>query len=212
MTEETYDELEKRKLQAEIKNLKRRPLNTPGFWAPLFTLGIALITYAYFWQSGVFDEKLAHINYVNDTLTQKSKRLDNLVKSQEEFATELGVRKRGLDEEIKNLEFVRKNVRGSISEQQKRIADLILENNQLKSNLKDISAVANNPNPNFFKEGYERYENRVRTLKSAIGIFSYEWSKIDEQIHKEEPPIVYSKIISFSKKVDNLVFEARQLP
>jgi len=131
MPEESKEELEKRKLIAEIKNLNRPPFRTPTFWTPVITLLLAITTYIWFASNGLFDYKQAHIAFITDTLTKRAKFLDA-------FNKDLDNEKNKQILEIKNIRDsiskIRDSIgiyrttlqqtRGSMTEQQKQIADL----------------------------------------------------------------------------------------
>jgi hypothetical protein len=96
-------ELEKEKLRTEIRALNRSQFRQPAFWTTFFTFLIALITYGWFWQSGLFDTKQAHLTYVTDTLGVYKNRLDANITKLNDSARKLTDSMRTLISQVSSL-------------------------------------------------------------------------------------------------------------
>ena len=134
------ESLADQKLKAEIKSLKRHPLATPAFWAPLFALGVAAFTYFYLLNTGLFEYKQAHLNFVTDTLFTRKKILDSSVISMRRSLDSVEDKYAKLQRDYEITDSVRRDLYTKSSTPQKELINLRIENQSLKSEKQNLTA------------------------------------------------------------------------
>jgi len=138
MSDKSKEELESEKLMCEIKNLKRSPFNSPTFYLPLFTFIISCFVYSYLLMTGFFSSKMAHLDYIIDTLGIQAKALKNDIKRNEAISVELNSENEQLRSDINDLKAQKKSdslalnlSRQKLTDEQRMNSNLILDNKKL---------------------------------------------------------------------------------
>jgi hypothetical protein len=174
------ESLEQQKLRAEINNLNRKPFATPAFWAPLITLGIALIVYVYTWKSGVFDEKQAHLNFVTDTLYTRKKLLDSTIKHLQDSLYTANIQLAKLQSDNKIIESVTKEKYAKSTPSQKELIDLRIENKNLLSENRRLFLSDSNAQRQIYNVGRQNAYNSEHAAgaDAKSGILSFQISSL----------------------------------